>query len=171
MDGRLVTIRHLVPGDEPGVLALHDELTDASRYLRFFAPGRHTAETFVHRLIADIGQPGQGVLLAELDGRVVGMASYSAVEDAAVADVAFAVADSEQSHGLGTLLCEHLVSLARSRGVRTFTADVLAANAKMLRVFRDLGLPVRTHRHLHCGDLASVAARSSVAVVRCGRRV
>lgn len=181
MDGRLVTIRHLALGDEPGVLGLHDGLTETSRYLRFFAPGRRTAQTFVHRLIADVGQPGHGALLAELDGQVIGLASYSAAEDATVADVAFAVADSEQAHGLGTLLCEHLVSLARSRGVRTFTADVLAANARMFHVFQDLGLPVRTHcedgavrveiglgpdaDHLESDYLDATAAREIVADV------
>ena len=47
------------------------------------------------------------------------------------------------NRGIGTLLLEHLVSLARSRGLRTFTAETLNENAPMLRVFADAGLQVQ----------------------------
>ena len=43
------------------------------------------------------------------------------------------------SRGVGTLLLEHLISLARSRGVRAFTAERLTDNALMLQVFADAG--------------------------------
>ncbi len=146
-DGRVITIRPVERGDEDALRTLHASLSDSSRYLRFFTFGMTSVETFVHRLVASVGQPGQGALVAELDGEPVAVASYAALADPNVADVAFAVADAMQSHGVGTLLFEHLVSLARSRGVRWFTATVLPANARMLRLFSDTGLPVRT-RHV-----------------------
>jgi acyl-CoA synthetase (NDP forming)/GNAT superfamily N-acetyltransferase len=145
-DGRVVTIRPVSERDEAALLAFHNGLSDASTYMRFFTSGHVSGQAFVHRLLAGLGQPGQGALVAELGGRIVAVASYSALADPAVADVALAVADAEQSHGLGTLLCEHLISAARAAGVRWFTADVLASNARMLRVFSDIGLPVRTRR-------------------------
>ena len=60
-----------------------------------------------------------------------------------------AVADDTHSRGVGTLLLEHLISLALRRGVRAFTAETLAENALMLQVFADAGLPV--HRALSDG--------------------
>ena len=51
-----------------------------------------------------------------------------------------AVADDMHRRGVGTLLLEHLVSLARSRGVRTFVAETLTENALMMQVFADAGL-------------------------------
>jgi hypothetical protein len=45
--------------------------------------------------------------------------------------------------GIATLLLEHLVSLVRSRQIATFTAETLTANAAMLKVFADAGLPVQ----------------------------
>ena len=57
-----------------------------------------------------------------------------------------AVADDMHSRGIGTLLLEHLISLARSQGVRTFVAETLAENAPMLNVFAHAGL--RAHRTL-----------------------
>ncbi len=44
-----------------------------------------------------------------------------------------------------TLLLEHLVSFARSHGVTCFTAETLAENTAMLRVFADAGLSA-THQ-------------------------
>ena len=57
-----------------------------------------------------------------------------------------AVADAMHRRGVGTLLLEHLVSLARGRGVRTFVAETLSENALMMQVFADAGLGV--HRAL-----------------------
>jgi succinyl-CoA synthetase alpha subunit len=60
-----------------------------------------------------------------------------------------AVADDLHNRGIGMLLLEHLVSLARGRGYRAFTAETLSENAAMLRVFADAGLPM--HRSLADG--------------------
>jgi predicted CoA-binding protein len=80
------------------------------------------------------------VLGAFRDGRLLGAASYVVVRSTDFAEVALVVSHAEQTQGVGTLLLEHLVSLARSRGVRTFTAEVLTINGRMLRVFTGMGL-------------------------------
>jgi len=49
------------------------------------------------------------------------------------------------SAGIATLLLEHLVSLARSRQITTFTAETLTDNRAMLKVFADAGLPVQQY--------------------------
>ena len=71
------------------------------------------------------------------------MASYEATGSSGAAEIAFAVADHAHHRGIATLLLEHLVSAARNSGIRTFTADVLAENAAMLKVFAAAGLRVR----------------------------
>ena len=45
--------------------------------------------------------------------------------------------------GIATLLLEHLVSLARARGVKVLTAEVLPENSAVLRVLSDAGLALR----------------------------
>ena len=54
-----------------------------------------------------------------------------------------AVADGMHRRGIATLLLEHLVSLARARGVKALTAEVLADNYAMLHVLTDSGLALR----------------------------
>ena len=72
------------------------------------------------------------------------MASYAGlIGQPGQAEVAFAVADHMHHKGIATLLLEHLVSLARSRQITTFTAETLTENTAMLKVFADAGLPVQ----------------------------
>ena len=45
--------------------------------------------------------------------------------------------------GIASVLLEHLVWQARQRGLAAFTAETLAENSAMLRVFADVGLPAK----------------------------
>ena len=89
------------------------------------------------------GGPGLVALLGLLGDEVVGVASYQLTADTAAAELALAVADSMHRRGIATLLLEHLVSLARARGVKVLVADVLPENYPVLRVLSDAGLAVR----------------------------
>jgi GNAT superfamily N-acetyltransferase len=117
--------------------------------LRFFSISRVAAEREAQRICRE-PSPDCAALLAVLDGQVVGCSSYDGASNGSKsAEVAMAVADDMHSRGIGTLLLEHLVSLARSRGVRAFVAETLTENAPMLEVFAHAGL--RAHRALSDG--------------------
>jgi acyl-CoA synthetase (NDP forming)/GNAT superfamily N-acetyltransferase len=141
LDGRVVTIRPVRPDDGPALLDLHRRLSERSRYLRFFSLGDSPAEEFVRQLVSCA--PGGCAVVAELAGELVGVANHARPGRDGLAEVALAIADPEQSHGLGTLLLEHLISAAHRNGIRGFSAEVLTENAKVMRVFTDLGLPIR----------------------------
>ncbi|GAA2121589.1 hypothetical protein GCM10009843_16000 [Nocardioides bigeumensis] len=139
-DGRIAVVRRLRADDGDGVHALHDRVSDESLRLRFFAAGaRSAAHRYVDHVLA---QPDQLTLVAEIGGRIVGLATSELV-DLDTSEIAFLVADEMQGSGLGTLLLEHLAAAARDKGVRHFTADVLLENRKMLRVLDDAGFDVR----------------------------
>ena len=72
-----------------------------------------------------------------------GVASYELDPGGVTAEVALAAADGMHRRGVATLLLEHLVSLARARGVQTFIAEVLADNYAVLRLLSDSGLALR----------------------------
>jgi predicted CoA-binding protein/GNAT superfamily N-acetyltransferase len=100
----------------------------------------YVAEQEAHRICREPGRD-HAALLALLDGEVVGCGSYDCIgAEARSAEVAFTVADDLHHHDIGMLLLEHLVSLARGRGISAFTAETLSENAAMLRVFADAGL-------------------------------
>ena len=83
-----------------------------------------------------------GTLGARPEERVVTLASFSRLRDPSTAEVAFAVADEEQGRGIGTRLLEQLATRAADIGIRTFVAEVMAANRAMLRVFSDAGFEI-----------------------------
>ncbi|MDX8141415.1 GNAT family N-acetyltransferase [Lentzea sp. BCCO 10_0061] len=138
IDGTVVTVRELGPSDVSELLRLHHSLPIEDQYLRFFSTSPRQLEDFVQRMVSP-DEP-QHVVIGALHGdRLIGAASYVVVDDPRSAEVALVVSHTEQAHGVGTLLLEHLSSLARRQGVHVFTAEVLTMNFRMLRVFTSMG--------------------------------
>ena len=139
-DGTTIEIRPTRPDDFDAVRDMHAKMSPENLYLRFFGMSRSAAEGEARRVCREPA-PDHGALLAVLEGQVVGCGSYEVAGDGSrSAEVAMAVADDLHRRGVGTLLLEHLVSLARSRGVRAFVAETLSENALMMQVFADAGL-------------------------------
>jgi acyl-CoA synthetase (NDP forming)/GNAT superfamily N-acetyltransferase len=142
-DGTTIQIRPAQPDDFAAVRDMHAKMSPENLYMRFFGISRVAAEQEARRVCRE-PEPDRAALLAVLDGRVIGCISYQ-VTGGDSAEVGMAVADDMHSRGIGTLLLEHLISLARRQGVRTFVAETLAENAPMLNVFAHAGLrPNRT---------------------------
>ncbi len=141
-DGTTMTIRPAGPGDYETVRRLHEAMSPDNLYFRFFSASRVSAEREARRVCRE-GIPGLVALLGLLGDELVGVASYEVTSDGTAAEIALAVADAMHRRGIATLLLEHLVSVARARGVKTFVAEVLADNYPVLRVLSDAGLTVR----------------------------
>jgi RimJ/RimL family protein N-acetyltransferase len=143
-DGRVVTIRALRPDDRSGMLSAFGRVSAQSLYRRFFGPKRGLTEKetdyFVNvdfvmhvALVAVIDEGGQAT--------IIGAGRYIVVEPGK-AEVAFAIIDQYQGHGIGTALLRNLVSIARESGLQQLVAEVLPENAPMLALFRKWGFGV-----------------------------
>jgi RimJ/RimL family protein N-acetyltransferase len=147
-DGRPAVIRALRPQDRQALLAALDRASDRTLYTRFFT-ARHALSEREIRGFVEVDFVGHVALVAEveLDGRreIVGGGRYVTVRPGE-AELAFAIVDEYQGQGLGRLLLHHLARLAAASGIESFVADVLAANAAMLSVFRRSGLPMTIER-------------------------
>src|SRR6266508_1581232 len=192
--GRVIRIRPVRAEDAAALLALHQRVSDRSRYLRFFGGGASVSRE-VTRLTRTPGADHLA-LLAEDAGVVIGVASYERVEPDC-ADFAVLVDDTRHGEGIGTLLIEQLAAEARRVGITELLGDVLLENAAMIKVGRDLVpgagrgtsvdgvLRVRVPTLPDEAALAAVSARdrtaehrslrpllapASVAVVGAGRR-
>lgn len=75
---------------------------------------------------------------------IVGIAHYRKDPRTNFADAAFLVRDNLQRRGMGSHLINALIEAARAQGIAGFTADVLAENLGMLRVFHKTGYPVES---------------------------
>jgi acetyl coenzyme A synthetase (ADP forming)-like protein len=170
-DGSTVFVRPVRTGDAEALRRLLDGLSGRSSYQRFFTIQR-SSELEVHRLITGDGVSSVA-LVAESGGDLVGVANYVRLPDRpAHAEVAFAVADETQGHGVGTRLLGTLAAMAREAGIRWFHADVLGDNHQMLPVFRGAGFNVEiapdalvSHVTLDLNTTPEVEARSAAHAV------
>src|ERR1700754_1651968 len=143
-DGSTARVRPVVPADAPALRTVLENLSENSRWLRFFSLGVNLDKA-AERAAAG-GRPERYGLMVTTCGeeRVVAHAVFE-LERPDRAEVAFAVADEMQGRGLATVLIAHLAQVASARGVTTFTATVLPENRRMISVFRESGFPVDVH--------------------------
>ena len=141
-DGSTAEIAPARPQDFEAVRAMHAAMSPDNIYLRFFSMSPNAAEQEARRVCRK-PDSGHAALLAWQGDRLVGVGCYESDGTSGVAEVAFAVPDDMHGRGIASLLLEHLVWQARQRGLRAFTAETLAENSAMLRVFADVGLPAK----------------------------
>ena len=141
-DGATVEVRPARPQDFEAVRAMHAAMSEDNMYLRFFSLSPSAAEQEARRVCREPDSE-HAALLAWQDGRLAGVGAYELSGKPGVAEVAFAVPDDMHGRGIASVLLEHLVWQARQRGLEAFTAETLAENSAMLRVFADAGLPMK----------------------------
>ena len=141
-DGSTVGIRPARAQDTEAVRAMHAAMSLDNIYLRFFSMSPGAAEQEAKRVCRE-PDSDHAALLAWQGDRLVGVAAYEPAGKPGVAEVAFSVSDDMHGRGIASLLLEHLVWQARQHGLRAFTAETLAENSAMLRVFADAGLPAK----------------------------
>ncbi|MER6847373.1 GNAT family N-acetyltransferase [Streptomyces flaveolus] len=145
-DGGTARVRPITVDDAERLVSFYEQVSDESKYYRFFAPyprlsakdvHRFTHHDFVDRvgLAATIG----GEFIATVRYDRIGAGGTPASSPADEAEVAFLVQDAHQGRGVASALLEHIAAVARERGIRRFAAEVLPANTKMIKVFMDAG--------------------------------
>ena len=140
-DGSTVRVRVMRAADEPGLLTLLQSLSEESRWLRFYSSASGSALATEARREATLDQTFGLLALSGAEERVVGHAFYVMVDEHR-AEVAFTIANDYQGRGLGTMLLGQLAEVAAANGIQMFEAEVVAANHKMLHVFRASGFPI-----------------------------
>ena len=143
-----VRFRAIKPSDEEGMRHLFYRFSDESSYYRYF----HSVRSMPHAkmqeyvnvdwsrdlsIVGLVGEEGKGRIIAE--GRYLG------IPGSLLAELVFVVDENYQSFGIATTLYGMLTRLAKERGLKGFTADVLFDNLAMMKVFHKGELPVRAH--------------------------
>ena len=144
-NGLKVRFRAIKPSDEEDMRRLFYRFSDQTVYRRFFYPIRtmphYKMQQYVNidynsemSVVALVGNPGEGTIIAE--------ARYAKDEENAYGDMAFVVEEKYQGLGVATYLYEMLIRLAKERGLKGFTAEVLQTNTTMMKVFEKGHLPI-----------------------------
>ncbi|MGW0823035.1 bifunctional acetate--CoA ligase family protein/GNAT family N-acetyltransferase [Streptomyces sp. NPDC002845] len=145
-DGGTARIRPITVDDAERLVSFYEQVSDESKYYRFFAPYPRLSAKDVHRFTHHDFVDRVG-LAATVGGEFIATVRYDRIDSdgmpasapADEAEVAFLVQDAHQGRGVASALLEHIAAVARERGIRRFAAEVLPANAKMIKVFTDAG--------------------------------
>ncbi len=136
--GQEVLLRPVKLSDEPLLKDFFYSLNDQSLYRRFMSKRQDMPHERLQEFTV-IDYTKDMVLLAVMQHEdreeVVGMGETYLNPASHTAEASFTVRDSYQGQGLGTMLLEHLVFIAKRQGLLGLTAEVLFENTPMLRVF------------------------------------
>lgn len=149
-DGGTARIRPITAEDADRLVSFYEQVSDESKYYRFFAPYPRLSDKDVHRFTHHDFVNRVGLAMTAGD-EFIATVRYDRIDaqgrpagpPADEAEVAFLVQDAHQGRGVASALLEHIAAVARERAIRRFAAEVLPANNKMIKVFRDAGYTQR----------------------------
>jgi acyl-CoA hydrolase/GNAT superfamily N-acetyltransferase len=143
-----IRYRAIRPSDEEGMRTLFYRLPDEAVYSRYLQSIRsmphQKMQEYVNvdwnQIVSIVGLVGE-----EGRGRIIAEARFIRIPGHSLAEAVFVVDEQYQRLGIASFMYGMLIRLARERGVRGFTAEVLFSNTGMMKVFRKGDLPVKAH--------------------------
>jgi acetyltransferase len=146
-DGREITLRPIKPEDEPLWHELLTNCSTQSRWFRFNYLFKQTTHDMASRYCY-IDYDRELAIVAEVleEGvrKLVGIGRLVADVDHHTAEYAVIVIDRWQHRGLGGLLTDYCLEVAKKWGVEDVVAEVAKDNSRMLACFRNRGFEIRS---------------------------
>jgi GNAT superfamily N-acetyltransferase len=147
-NGRKVVVRPIQPSDADELLRGFRSLSPETRYRRFFG-AVNDLDAAALAYLTNVDGTHHVALVATTESldlkseRGVGVARYVRSEvDPAVAEAAVVVVDDMQRQGVGSLLTNALVQVARASGIDRFRCEVLESNDVVVRALSEAGARV-----------------------------
>ena len=134
------SIRPIAPDDKAELATFFSRLSDESRRRRFLGPKPKLSAREL-AFLTEVDQCRHVALVAvDETGAIVGVGRYATWHnEPGRAEMAFAVLDEWQGHGLGTALGDRLVAQARATGLSSLTGSTFAFNAPAKALLKHLG--------------------------------
>lgn len=144
--GLKVRFRAIKPSDEEGMRRLFYRFSDEAVYYRYFAPIKTMPHSKMQEyvnvdfsrtmsIVGLVGDPGRGSIIAE--------SRYVKNAHRPYGDTAFVVDEEFQGLGIASFMIGMLIQVGKERGLKGFTADVVASNRGMMKVLENSGLSVK----------------------------
>ena len=153
-DGKKTHIRLIHPVDKKRLVDGFHHLSQQSIYFRFLGSKKELTERDLV-YFTEIDYDKHIALAATIpkngDEEIIAVGRYieTGLESLHSATVTLAVVDIHQNRGIGSLLFEKLMQIARSKGLTAFEAFVFPDNTRMLEIFNHHAFNVQ---HTRAGD-------------------
>ena len=149
-DGTKVLARPVRPEDEPLYGPFFSAVTQHDLRLRFFAPVKEFAHTFIARFTQiDYARAMAFIAIEEASGKMLGVVRLHADANHESGEYAILVRSDLKGRGLGYLLMQMMIEYARADGLKTIEGQVLSENTAMLAMCRELGFVIATDPQDH----------------------
>jgi len=144
-DKTQITLRPIKPEDEPMWFGLLDSCSRESIYMRFrYAFHWKTHEVASRYCFIDYDR--EIAIVAEHNDndsrKLLGVGRLIADPDHETVEYAILIADEWQNRGLGTILTDYCIEIARDWGLKRFLAQTTTDNPRMTAVFRKRGFDI-----------------------------
>lgn len=158
--GARLRIRAIKPEDAQLLIDMAARMDPDDLRLRFFGTPRALSHELAARL-STLDYDSEMALIAQpmTSDDILGVARYSADADKRNAEFAVMVRSDWHGHGVGWMLMERLVDVARASGIGALTGLVLRVNTNMLTFCRDLGFTITANADDPLTVNASIALR------------
>jgi acetyltransferase len=140
-----VLLRPIKPEDEPMWFDLLGSCSRESIYMRF----RYMFHWKSHEVASRycfIDYDREIAIVAEItengERRLLGVGRMVSDPDQETVEYAILIADAWQNRGLGGILTDYCIEIAREWGMKTMTAQTTADNHRMIAVFRKRGFKI-----------------------------
>jgi len=140
-----IFIRPIKPEDAPLLLEFFHGLSRESVYYRFFSPLKTLPKEMLARftqLDYDRDMALVAMEQSQPEEKILGVARLMSKAGGLEPEFAVVVGDPWQGKGMGVALMEHLIGIAKERGMESIWGLVLAENTHMLALARKLGFAI-----------------------------
>ena len=138
-------LRAITPGDRAGLTRFYAGLSPDSRTARFHGAGPTIAEATATFFCGPDHEHREGIVAECLDAvgepEIIGHVCIEPTDDD-VAEMAIAVADAWQGHGVGRAMLARAIAWARIHGVARLVASMQCSNASMFALLRSMDYPI-----------------------------
>jgi GNAT superfamily N-acetyltransferase len=145
-DGERIVVRPIRPDDGGQLAELHARLSDDSIYRRYFGFKPSLSQAEIRRFTGIAEECRFALVGVRSTGQLAGVARYEGQAGQVDAEIALIVDDALHHLGLGSLMLQRLVDVARISGMASLTAVVLSSNLPMLHLLQALHLPLTSTR-------------------------
>ncbi len=146
-DGTELFMRPIRPTDEPQMRDLFYSFSKDTVFYRYFSYLKAMPHEKLSKFV-NVDYDSEMALVAGLkqagEDRIIGSARYYVDHATGLAEYAIEVKDEFQNRGAGGVLFNHLVKVARMKGVKGFIGYVLDSNTRAHRLMTRTGLPIET---------------------------
>ncbi len=146
-DGTDVTIRPIRPEDAALEKKFVENLSDKSKYLRFFQLSHELTQDMLIRF-TQIDYDREMALVAvneEKDKKsIIAVARYTTLAKDDTCEYYIVVSDKWQKKGLGSQLLKRLIENAQDKGLKNMYGEILKENENMIELAKNLGFNIET---------------------------